>query len=118
MLAHPIMNNTESSTLAPTPRPPQPSHPPLVARQPLGVAVPAGNTGLGNLQGSPPVVAEEPPGVSRAGAESTATHVTTGSNAFEGALDGFDFGFDSFGIESTMSFPGELLNDGYQQMEI
>lgn len=82
------------------------------------MAVQAGSTDLGNLQGSPPLAADEPPGVARAGAESTATHITTGSNAFEGALDGFDFGFDSFGIDQNMTFPGELLNDGYPQMEI
>ena len=87
-----------------------------------------GNTGLGSLQQqqklqqqgpSPPLPSEEQSGVMQSGAESTATHVTTGSNAFEGALDGFDFGnLDSFGLDPALSFSGELLDAGYQQMDI
>lgn len=89
-----------------------------MARQNLGMAVQTNNADLGNMQGSPPMPADEPPGVSQAGAESTATHITTGSNAFEGELDGFDFGFDSFGMDPTISFSGELLHDSYPQMEM
>lgn len=51
------------------------------------------------------------------GAASVATHVTSGSNAFEGALDGLDFGLDLFGMDS-MSFSEELMAPGYAQMEM
>ncbi|OIW30117.1 hypothetical protein CONLIGDRAFT_654412 [Coniochaeta ligniaria NRRL 30616] len=51
------------------------------------------------------------------GAASVATHVTSGSNAFEGALDGLDFGLDLFGMDS-MSFSEELMAPGYAPMEM
>jgi hypothetical protein len=45
------------------------------------------------------------------GAASVATHVTSGSNAFEGALDGLDFGLDLFGMDSmpfTVGMQGDM----------
>jgi hypothetical protein len=51
------------------------------------------------------------------GAASVATHVTSGSNAFEGALDGLDFGLDLFGMDE-MTFSGEMLAPGYAHMEM
>ena len=80
-----------------------------------------GDGGLSGLQpasDSPPLQAGGPESVQDAGVESTATHITTGSNAFEGALDGFDFGFESLGVDSAMQFSGDLLNINYSQMEM
>lgn len=58
------------------------------------------------------------------GAASVATHVTSASNAFEGALDGLDFGLDLFGLDN-MSFPvdGGMMvpgagAEGYGGMEM
>jgi hypothetical protein len=51
------------------------------------------------------------------GAASVATHVTSGSNAFEGALDGLDFGLDLFGMDS-MPYSDELMAPGYAHMEM
>lgn len=53
------------------------------------------------------------------GAASVATHVTSGSNAFEGALDGLDFGMDLFGMDSTMGYTGGYgMSPGYGRMEM
>lgn len=58
-------------------------------------------------------------GVQDSGAASVATHVTSGSNAFEGALDGLDFGMDLFGMDSAMGFSGGYgLSPGYARMEM
>ena len=51
------------------------------------------------------------------GAASVATHVTTGSKAFEGALDGLDFGLDLFGMDS-MPFDAGLMAPQYGAMEM
>jgi hypothetical protein len=53
-----------------------------------------------------------------AGAASVATHVTTGSNAFEGALDGLDFGMDLFGMDSAMSGGGYGMSPGFGRMDL
>ncbi|KAB5545532.1 fungal-specific transcription factor domain-containing protein [Coniochaeta sp. 2T2.1] len=49
-------------------------------------------------------------------AVSVATHVTSGSNAFEGALDGLDFGLDLFGMDS-MPYSGDMM-PSYGGMEM
>jgi hypothetical protein len=56
--------------------------------------------------------------ISQSGAESTATHLTAGSNAFEGALDGLDLGLDSFGLDPSMPFSNDLFETGFPPMEI
>lgn len=82
----------------------------------------AGDTGLANLHSSSsPATADNDAAMispQESGAASVATHVTSGSNAFEGALDGLDFGLDLFGMDSAMPFSGSLLAPGYTNMEM
>lgn len=83
-----------------------------------------GSTGLASLdhRGSSPLSGNDPALMSaHSGAASVATHVTAGSNAFEGALDGLDFDLDLFGMDFAMSSSNELLmnpSPGYTQMDM
>lgn len=111
--AAPVMNSIES----PSPLP----HLNAGGLPPAGGIRPVGNAGLPGLgrRDSSPMVTNDGAVISpqESGAASVATHVTSGSNAFEGALDGLDFGLDLFGMDS-MPFTEELMAPGYTQMEM
>ncbi|KAH8908572.1 hypothetical protein BR93DRAFT_925667 [Coniochaeta sp. PMI_546] len=111
--ATPVMNSIES----PSPLP----HLNAGGLPPAGGIRPVGNAGLPGLgrRDSSPMVTNDGAVISpqESGAASVATHVTSGSNAFEGALDGLDFGLDLFGMDS-MPFTEELMAPGYTQMEM
>lgn len=98
--------------LAPTPAmdsipPPTPLSQSGAGLAPPGGIRPASNADLTNLQrrASSAMPGSNNDGTPQeSGAASVATHVTSASNAFEGALDGLDFGLDLFGMDS-MPFP-------------
>ncbi|KAJ9160729.1 Sterol uptake control protein 2 [Coniochaeta hoffmannii] len=87
----PAMNNVDASSLSQS----------LTGIRPVSNSHTGG--GLHHRRDSSPMP-DAPAQESGGGAASVATHVTSGSNAFEGALDGLDFGLDLFGMDGGMPF--------------